>query len=54
MGVFNKVVYSKIEFERAIILEIKGRIKKNLDSFYLGHKDNIYVLTIHNICYDHH
>ena len=59
MGIFNKVVYSKIdvfvEFKRAIILEMKGQIKKTpLDSFYLDHKDHIYVLTILNICYDHH
>ena len=58
MGIFNKV-YSKIdvfvEFENAIILEIKGQIKKtNFDSFYLDHKDHIYVLTILNNCYDHH
>ena len=59
MGIFKNAVYSKIdvfvEFESAINLEIKLQIKKkNLDSFYLGHKDHIYVLTILNNYYDHH
>ena len=59
MGIFLNAVYSKIDvfvkFESAINLEIKVQIKKkNLDSFYLGHKDHIYVLTILNNCYDHH
>ena len=58
MGTFLNAVYSKIDvfvkFESAINLEIKVQIKKNLDSFYLGHKDHIYVLTILNNCYDHH
>ena len=59
MGILKKVVHSKIDvfvkFESAINLEIKVQIKKtNLDSFYLGHKDHIYVLTILNNCYDHH
>ena len=55
MGIFLNAVYSKIDvfvkFESAINLEIKVQIKKpNLDSFYLGHKDHIYVLTILNNC----
>ena len=59
MGIFLNAVYSKIDvfvkFESAINLEIKVQIyKKNLDSFYLGHKDHISVLTILNNCYDHH
>ena len=62
MGIFKNAVYSKIDvfvkFESAINLEIKVQTKKNkqknLDSFYLGHKDHIYVLTILNNCYDHH
>ena len=59
MGIFLNAVYSEIDvfvkFESAINLEIKVQIKKtNLDSFYLGHKDHIYVLTILNNCYDHH
>ena len=59
MGIFLNAVYSKIDvfvkFESAINLEIKVKIKKKkLDSFYLGHKDHIYVLTILNNCYDHH
>ena len=49
MGIFKNAVYSKIDvfvkFESAINLEIKVQIKKKLDSFYLGHKDHIYVLT---------
>ena len=40
MGIFNKVVYSKIdvfvEFERAIILEIKDQIKKKLGFLLFG------------------
>ena len=59
MGIFLNAVYSKIDvfvkFESAINLEIKVQIKKTtLDSFHLGHKDHIYVLTILNNCYDHH
>ena len=58
MGIFLNAVYSEIDvfvkFESAINLEIKVQIKKKLDSFYLGHKDHIYVLTILNNCYDHH
>ena len=59
MGIFKNAAYSKIDvfikFESAINLEIKVQIKKtNLDSFYLGHKDHIYVLTILNNYYDHH
>ena len=52
MGIFKNAVYSKIDvfvkFESAINLEIKVQIKKKKDSFYLGHKDHIYVLTILN------
>ena len=58
MGIFLNAVYSKIDvfvkFESAMNLEIKVQTKKNLDSFYLGHKNHIYVLTILNNCYDHH
>ena len=59
MGIFLNAVYSKIDvfvkFESAINLETKVQIKtKKLDSFYLGHKDHIYVLTTLNNCYDHH
>ena len=58
MGIFLNAVYSKIDvfvkFVSAINLEIKVQIIKKLDSFYLGHKDHIYVLTILNNCYDHH
>ena len=57
MGIFLNAVYSKIDvfikFESAINLEKKFKLKKNLDSFYLGHKDHIYVRTILNNCYDH-
>ena len=53
MVIFLNAVYSKIDvfvkFESAINLEIKVQIKKNLDSFYLGHKDHIYVL-IYVLC----
>ena len=59
MGIFKNAVYSKIDvfvkFESAINLEIKVQIKKkNLDSFYLDHKDHIYLLTILHNYYDHH
>ena len=58
MGIFRNTVYSKInvfvEFESTIHLELKVQIKKKLDSYYLGHKDHIYVLTILKNCYDHH
>ena len=46
MGIFKKALHSKIDvfikFESAINLEIRGQIKKNLDSFYLGLRDHIY------------
>ena len=59
MGIFKKVVDSKID---ALVKTRKGHnsgnlmsdYKKKLDSFYLGHKDHIYVLTMLNNCYDHH
>ena len=59
MGIFKNAVYSKIDvfvkFESAINLEIKEfKLKKKLDSFYLSHKDHIYVLNILNNYYDHH
>ena len=59
MGIFKNAVYSKIaafvKLESAINLKIKVQIKKKkLESFYLGHKDHIYVLTILNNCYDHY
>ena len=51
MGIFKKIVDAKINafvktLERATILGIKDPNNKNLDSFYLGHKDHIYPLTI--------
>ena len=58
MGIFNKVVYSKIdvfvEFERAIILEIKGQTKiKNL--FLLFGSQGSHICTHYtNNCCDHH
>ena len=43
MGIIKKALHSKIDvfvkFESAINLEIRGQIKKKLDSFYLGHSD---------------
>ena len=60
MGIFRNTAYMKIDvfvkFESAINLELKVQIKKKttLDSFNLGHKDHICVLTILNNCYDHH
>ena len=51
MGIFKKTLHSKIEvtfvkFESAINLEITGQIKKKpLDSFYLGYKNHMYVLS---------
>ena len=51
MGIFKKALHSKIDvfvkFESDINLEIRGQIKKTLDSFYLGYKDHMY---IHNVC----
>ena len=45
MGIIKKALHSKIDvfvkFESAINLEIRGQIKKNLDSFYLGHRDHM-------------
>ena len=41
MTIFKKALYSKIDvfakFESAINLEIEAKLKKKLDSFYLGH-----------------
>ena len=49
MGILKKALHSKIDvfvkFESAINLEIRGQIKKNLDSFYLGYKDHMYALS---------
>ena len=49
MGIFKKALHSKIDvfvkFESAINLEIRGQIKKKLDSFYLGYKDHMYALS---------
>ena len=46
MGIVKKALHSKIDvfvkFESAINLEIRGQIKKKLDSFYLGHRDHMY------------
>ena len=59
MGIFIKVNLSKIDaFVKTLkshnSRNIRSAYKKKLDSFYLGHKDHIYVLTILNNCYDHH
>ena len=49
MGIFKKGLHSKIDFfvkfESVINLEIRGQIKKKLDSFYLGYKDHMYALS---------
>ena len=49
MGIFKMTFHSKIDvfvkFESAINLEIRGQIKKNLDSFYLGYRDHMYALS---------
>ena len=49
MGIFKKALDSKIDifvkFESAINLEIRGQIKKKLDSFYLGHRDHMYAFS---------
>ena len=49
MDILIKVVHSKIDvfvkFESAINLEIRGQIKKKLDSFYLGYRDHMYALS---------
>ena len=49
MGIFKKALHSKIDvfvkFESAINLEIRGQIKKKMDSFYLGHRDHMYAFS---------
>ena len=49
MRIFKRAVHSKIDvfvkFYSATNLEIRGQIKKKLDSFYLGHKDHVYALS---------
>ena len=49
MGIFKKALHSKIDvfvkFESAINLELRGQIKKKLDSFYLGHRDHMYAFS---------
>ena len=50
MGIIKKALHSKIDvfvkFESAINLEIRGQIKKkDLDSFYLGHRDHMYAFS---------
>ena len=49
MGILKKAVYSKIDvfvkFESTINLEIRGQIKKKMDSFYLGHRDHMYAFS---------
>ena len=49
MGIFKEALHSKIDvfvkFESAINLEIRGQIKKKLNSFYLGYKDHMYALS---------
>ena len=48
MGIFKKALHSKIDvfvkFESAINLK-RSNFKKNLYSFYLGYKDNMYALS---------
>ena len=47
MGIFKKALHSKIDvfvkFESAINLEIRGQIKKKMDSFYFGQRDHMYM-----------
>ena len=49
MRILKKASHSKIDvfvkFESAINLEIRGQIKKKLDSFYLGHRDHMYAFS---------
>ena len=49
MRSLKKARHSKIDvfvnFESAINLEIRGQIKKKLDSFYLGHRDHMYAFS---------
>ena len=49
MGIIKKALHSKInvfvKFESAINLEIRGQIKKKLDSFYLGQRDHMYAFS---------
>ena len=49
MRILKKARHSKndvfVKFESAINLEIRGQIKKNLDSFYLGHRDHMYAFS---------
>ena len=49
MRIFKKALHSKIDvfvkFESAINLEIRGQIKKKMDSFYLGHRDHMYAFS---------
>ena len=49
VGIFKKALHSKIDvfvkFESAVNLEIRGQLKKKLDSFYLGYRDHMYALS---------
>ena len=49
MGISKRALCSKIDvfvkFESAIKLEIRGQIKKKLDSFCLGHRDHMYAFS---------
>ena len=49
MGIFKKAFHLKIDvfvkFESTINLEIRGQIKIELDSFYLGHRDRMYAFS---------
>ena len=49
MRILKKARHSKIDvfvkFESAINLEIRGQIKKKMDSFYLGHRDHMYAFS---------
>ena len=48
IGIFIKAFHSKIDvfvkFESAINLETRGQILKKMDSFYLGHRANMYIV----------
>ena len=49
MRILKKARHSKIhvfvKFESAINLEIRGQIKKKMDSFYLGQRDHMYAFS---------
>ena len=49
MGIIIMAIHSIIDnfvkFESAINMEMRGQIKKKLDSFYLGHRDHMYAFS---------